>query len=101
MLIREVCLCLPPGKAATNAEIILYSGYIVNGFSQTKTPRNGYVSRGFYLVGGHATDIVCTLIMPLFEQVKMVRDTDVRITSLLHNVTTNGTRKLMGDKLSI
>jgi hypothetical protein len=39
--------------------------------------------------------------MPLFEQVKMVRDKDVRIISLLHNVTTNGTRKLMGDKLSI
>jgi hypothetical protein len=39
--------------------------------------------------------------MPLFEQVKMVCDKDARIISLLHNVTTNGNRKLMGDKLSI
>jgi hypothetical protein len=73
----------------------------LNGFSQTKTPTNGYVSRSFYLVGGHATDIVCTLIMPIFEQVKMVCDKDARIISLLCNVTTNSTRKLMGDKLSI
>jgi hypothetical protein len=36
--------------------------------------------------------------MPFFEQVKMVCDKDARIISLLHNVTTNGNRKLMGDK---